>query len=361
MKNNIQDIFDVLNNYISTRKAQDSDMLSLYINIDMKNPANHKERPAWLIEVRNQLSELAEKYGDDILTEIDSELTWKAVENRIIDKVESLDLKGRSIAIFTDFEEDFVVQLPLPVQTKAYYGIPQVKQLLSLLHRYGKYLVILFSETEHRILSVDLPAELEEGVLESGIDAGVFLRPGGRKARTQASERRALDAERRVIREAAEEINAYFLETSEFDRIVFGGNLKIANSVSHALHHTVSDKVVSIEPIPFEATHSQILETVKMIAEEYESLEDVYKMKQLIIRRETCGRAAVGKEAVLEALSLGQVKTLYIPYPIESDEFDPLLIKGVQAGADIELVHGEAAQTLNYLGGAGATLYYTFD
>lgn len=358
MKNTINDIFDVLRNYLQLHEDSRSKMLSLYINTDSKDSNNQRQRPAWQIELSNQMYALRENHGDEALRDIDPMLTWNAIEDRIVAKISGLKPAGRSVVVFTDLVDDILIELPVPVETKAYFGQPQVKQLLSHLHRYGKYLVILFSENEHKVVSIDVPTSVGEANFESSIESGVFLRPGGKKSRTQASERRDLDSERRVTREAAREINRYFMGDTRFDRIVFGGNLKIAHSVKSALHHTVSEKLVSVEPIPFDATTEQLERTIKLLADEYEEIHDNTLVLELLIRRDTCGRGVAGVEDVLEALDNGQVRKVFLPYPIESDVFDTILVKALMANVEIELVHGKAAETLINLGGVGALLYY---
>ena len=49
--------------------------------------------------------------------------------------------------MFTDFDDDIVVDLPLPVDTRVYLGLPQVKHLLSHLHRFGKRNVLVRQRT----------------------------------------------------------------------------------------------------------------------------------------------------------------------------------------------------------------------
>ena len=59
------------------------------------------------------------------------------------------------------------------------------------------------------------------------------------------------------------------------------------------------------------------------------------------------------------ALQKGAVKTLVLPYPIGSEDFDPLLIDGTLHNAEIEFVHGDAAAKLTQFGGIGACPYYS--
>jgi hypothetical protein len=53
------------------------------------------------------------------------------------------------------------------------------------------------------------------------------------------------------------------------------------------------------------------------------------------------------------------VKTLILPYPIDSEAFDPLLIQATLNNAEIEVVQGDAAAKLKAFGGIGANLYYS--
>jgi len=59
------------------------------------------------------------------------------------------------------------------------------------------------------------------------------------------------------------------------------------------------------------------------------------------------------------SLGLGQVKTLILPYPIDAEKFDVLMVDAIVNGADTEFVYGPAADRLNEFGGIGARLYYS--
>ncbi|WP_087018253.1 hypothetical protein [Thaumasiovibrio subtropicus] len=358
MKNILQEVFETLRDFLSVNSPEQSHMLTVYANLDQANPLNRKERPAWLIELKNTFDNLSEEQKNALMTFDGASLTWNGIEEQIISTLEQHEAKGRSVVVFTDLSDTVVIDLPLPVKTGVYYGIPQVKHMLSQLHRYGQYLVVLFSEREHRTVFVDVPTLVSEGTLQSSLGEGIFLRPGGNKTRTQASERRNLDTERRMLREAAGEINDYFMDEPLFDRIVFGGNLKIAHGVKNNLHHAVAEQLVSIEPIPFDATDEQLRETVSILADEYEAVHDLALIQELILRGETCGRAASGMDEVMDALQNGQVRKLYLPYPMDADDFDTLLIEAVLENVEVELVHGIAAETLREMGGVGAALYY---
>jgi predicted GTPase len=162
-----------------------------------------------------------------------------------------------------------------------------------------------------------------------------------------------------VVAEAADQINAYFMGDSEIERIVFGGNLKLAHAVKHQLHPSVADMLVSIEPIDIKSTNDEVAAAVKRIAEEHEQEHDLALMNDLVSRRHACGTAVLETQGVQIALESGQAQKLVIAMPIESDKFDPLLIDAVINNVEIEFVHAAAADQLNSFGGVAAKLYYS--
>ncbi|MGL6260007.1 baeRF10 domain-containing protein [Vibrio sp. WXL103] len=358
MNNTIQDLFTSLREYIDTHQQTKSNMMTVYANLDPSDKNNQRERPAWMIELKNQFDNLTPEQKREAENMVGSALTWEFIEERTLDAFHQHEAQGKAAMILTDFVDGIIVDLPLPVENQVYYGLPQVSHLMSQLHRYGKYLVVLFSENEHRVISANLNTVGAEELIDSGIHAGVFLRPGGKKARTQASARRDLDTESRVYKNAAREINAYFMDDPEFDRIIFGGNLKIANQVKNELHHSVSEKLVTIEPIAFEASDQEVKIIVRAIADEYEATHDISLVQELVTRRNVCGRTAFGKEEVLAALRSGQAQRVYVPYPIVVEKFNEVLVESMANNVDVEIIHGEAAERLISLGGVGATLYY---
>jgi peptide subunit release factor 1 (eRF1) len=242
------------------------------------------------------------------------------------------------------------------VETRLYYGLPQIKHLLFALDQYKKYLVILFSGADARLLEVFLTRTTEELRVETDHE---LARRFGRKAKTLAADRRDAEFERRFVREAATEINQYFLDHPDFERLVFGGNLKQAHAVRSALHPAAKELVVAVEPIDFKLPDDEIARMVKRIAGHYEQEHDVAVVDDLVTRYNRKGSATLEKQGVETALSQGRVKTLVIPYPIDKEDFDPLIVEATVHGAGIEFVYGEGADKLNEFGGIGATLYYS--
>lgn len=359
MKQKIRTIIDSLSDYITQHNYLDTPMLTAYVAVDSTDQDNRRDRPAWLIELKNESKRLEEQHGAEALNSRDAKRKWADTEASIMSHLQESKPQGRSIVIFTDHEDFLTVDLPVSLPTKLFYGPPQIKPLLFALDSHKKYMVALFSEEETKILEVFLTSAASDIRVQTGSTGGASLRPGGRKSRTQASDRRDLDSERRVAQEAAEEVNAYFLADPEIEHIVFGGNMKLAHAVKNALHPTVYASLVTIEPIAFESSNNDVATAVTRIADEQELAHDLALVNELISRRHACGTAVLETQSVTKALEQGQASKLVVSVPIDSDKFDRLLLKSLLTNCEIEFLHGAAAQKLNEFGGIAAQLYYS--
>ncbi|TWU21851.1 baeRF10 domain-containing protein [Bythopirellula polymerisocia] len=359
MKKRIQAILDSLRTFIVEHKYEDTPILTAYVGIDSMDQDNRRDRPAWLIELKNEAKRLEEQHGTENLKRRDTRRKWENTEEMIMAHLQDSKPQGRSIVIFTDHEDFLTVDLPIPMKTQLFYGVPQVKPFLFALDSYKKCLVVLFSEQEGKLLEVFLTAPTGEALVQTPSMGSISLRPGGNKSRTQASDRRDLDTERRIVKEKAEEVNAYLLADPEIQHVIFGGNLKLAHAVKNALHPAVSESLVTVEPISYEASNNQTAEIAKRIADEKELEHDLALVNELISRRHACGTAVLETQGVLLALEQGQASKLVVSVPIDSDKFDQLLIKSILNNCEIEFLHGEAAKKLNEFGGIAAVLYYS--
>lgn len=359
MKKIVQEILNSLRTFIVEHQYEETPILTAYVDVDSTDQDNRRDRPAWLIELKNEAKRLEEKHGPEATAGREAKRTWAETEARIMSHLQQSKPQGRSIVIFTDHEDFLTVDLPVSMPTRLFYGTPQLKPLLFALDSHKKYMVVLFSEEETKFLEVFLTAPADEVRVQTGAEGGTSLRPGGRKSRTQASDRRDLDSERRVVNEAAAEVNEYFLADPEIEHIVFGGNLKLAHAVKNSLHATVYASLVTIEPIAFESSSNEIAAAVKKIADEQELAHDLALVNDLISRRHACGTAVLETQGVTQALEQGQASKLIVSVPIDSDKFDELLVKSLLNNCEIEFVHGEAAKQLKEFGGVAAQLYYS--
>ncbi len=359
MKKEIQDVLDALRTFIIEHQYEDTSMLTAYVGFDTTAQDNQRERPAWLIELKNESKLIEEQLDSEALKRLDTQNKWKNTEEMIMSHLETNKPEGRSTVIFTDHQDFLTLNLPIPLQTKLYYGAPQLKPLLFSLDHYKKFAVVLFSEEEAKIHEVFLTVPSEEARVQTGPLGGISLRPGGQTARTQASKRRDLETERQVVKVAAEEINKYLQSDFKIEHFVFGGNLKIAHAVKNALHPSINASLITIQPMSFDSTNNEIAKNVKDIAESRETEHDLALVDELVSRRHACGTAVLEPQGVRLALEQGQVSKVVFSVPFECENFDKLVIKCILNNCDIEFLHGKAAAKLNEFGGVAAVLYYS--
>ncbi|MEM8885656.1 MAG: hypothetical protein AAGD14_16445 [Planctomycetota bacterium] len=352
MQAKVQEILSSFRAYVEAHDYRKTPILTVYVDIDPTNPDNRKERPAWLIELGNERKKIRDALPEEELKRRASLEKWAAVEEYLTQHLRHRRPEGRSVVLFTDLEDYLVIDLPVSLPTRIYWGTPQLKHLLFALDMYEKYLTVVFggagADLHEVFLSRTVGAHSVEG---SG--------PGPERGeKNLARERRELATERKQTREIAQEIEDHFRTDSDFRRIVFGGNLKQAHAVKNALHPSIANLVVAMEAMDARITDGEVAERVTAIANEVELENDRAVVRNLLEQFHAKGRAVVERQGVETALQEGRVRTLVLPYPVPSDEFDPLLIEATLGNAEIEFVYGDAAAKLAEFGGIGAFLYY---
>ena len=67
MKKKIQEIFDTLRNFITEHQYEETPVLTAYVAVDSTDQDNRRDRPAWLIELKNEAKRLEEQHGTCLL------------------------------------------------------------------------------------------------------------------------------------------------------------------------------------------------------------------------------------------------------------------------------------------------------
>lgn len=356
MKTRINDVLQRFRDFVRSDDFENRPVLTAYVNLDPTDPDNRKDRPAWLIELKNAAKELEEELDQEKLKRRAAQNKWANTEDMVADYLSQHPVSGRSAVLFTDHNEVVAVDMPLPTKTRLYYGLPQLKEMLFNLDQYKKYLVVLTSGSDVRVIEVFVARATEELVLKTNHDlAGRF----GRSGHTHKHVSRAEEYERKFTKEVATELNRYFLSDPDVERLVLGGNLKSAHAIKNALHPLVRTNLVAVERIDFTTSENDVAETVRGISDRFELEHDLGVVDDLVAAYNRDGSAVVEYQGVQTALSKGLAKTVVVPYPMDASEFDSLIVQATRTGAEIEFVYGKAAEKLNEFGGVGATLYYS--
>jgi hypothetical protein len=356
MKGRINQVLEGFRSFVASHEDSREAILTVYADVDPTNPDNRKERPAWLIELGQQMKAVREALPEGELKRRASQQRWKAAEEYVFNHLRESKHSGRSVVLFSDLEDFEVIELPVSLPTRAYYGLPQLKHLLFALDMYEKYLVALFSGSTVRMSEVFLSRTAGESVASS---TQAEVNPDGRTTTAEKQARRDREMDLRHVREAARAVEAQFMEDPDFNRIVFGGNLERAHAVKNALHPATARLVVAVEPIDAKIDDTALARHVTTIAERYELEYDLAVVADLVERSGSNGAAVMERQRVEAALQRGAVKTLVLPYPIDAEGFDSMIVDATLRNAQVEFVCGAAAERLAEYGGIGADLYFS--
>lgn len=350
---NINEILKTFRDFVINEDYKNTPILSAYINIDTTDPANNKEHSAWKIALKDEEKKLKKLLNPEEFKRRSSLKKWDNVEEMATDYLQRHKITGRSVVLFSNLTDVIAIDMPVPCKTRLYYGFPQVQQLLFAIDQYKKYLVILPSGFNARFIEVFLTRSTKDIVIKTDIE---HFHHFGRTANTIAHERRDLEFEHRFSKEIAEYINTYFLKNQDISRIIFGGNQKEAHAIKKHMHPKIQELIVAMIPIDFKLSHTEVAKIIQPIAINYEEQHDLSVVANL---ESNYYESAKGLEAVEKAFSLGDVRELFISYPMDSDIFNEIILEATLNGSKIEFVYGKAAEELNKFGGIGAILYYS--
>lgn len=363
MKSTVNEILASFRDYVENHRYRETPILTAYVNVDPTDENNRKERPAWKIALKNEITRLSEAIDPDELRRRETQRKWANTEGMVTDYLSWRKPEGRSVALFTDHNDYVAIDLPIPVETRLYYGVPQIKPMLFALDQYKQYDVVLVSGADARIVRVFLTRTTGELRIETEHEPGRekegrYFRRLGRFSATPAKERRDAELERRFASEVADAVNRQF-QVEPCERLVLGGNLKQAHAVKNLLHPAAREKLVAVETIDFKLPDADLGKVVKAIAEQHEAEHDLAVVEDLVSRFNRGRTAVLEEQGVVSALERRNIKRLVLPYPIDVEKFDALIVDATISGAEVEFVLGPAAERLQEFGGIGADLFYS--
>lgn len=344
--------------------AQD-DYLSLYLDTDPADPKNQSETPAWQIFLKNAVSQIeadldpvqTRQWKNVRLSDDDPDKAWARTRKRLEKYITNYRPQGKTLVLFISPGGEHRYELPVRLSNTYHYGKPHIQEFLWALDEYQRHLVVLMAEDEARVLRVALGRAATDTTVESDQK---WLRQQRKAAHEANIESRRDELTRRFIRSIAADADKFFLQHPDIERIVVGGDEKLANSLLGAVHPAVRDRVIGVLPIPFESPPQEIAERIRDTAEAAEREYEDELVAGVINQARAGGRGAKGRVAVARALDRAAVRLIALPYPA-GDEMEPLLLQAVRQGCRVEFLHGEAADRARAAGGIVAQLYYAIN
>ncbi|MDO5534605.1 MAG: host attachment protein [Propionibacteriaceae bacterium] len=338
-------------------------VVSLYLDTDPRKPENTSSSPAWLVELRNQLSAVGEAI--DAAGDRDTVLAWREASGRIEERVRDLPAaaRGRSLALFTtvDGAWERVVSSQLPVRAAggSFDDRPHIAPLADLADR-GRPIGIVTVDSDEMALLVWADgriADADETGVASDLDAYRSTLQSGEgghapRLRTHAEQlgNRADEHGRKFLAEAAATL-ASGLGEVDVDALVIVHGAGVLGEFVDNLPAEVADTVAAT--IEANVTGVDANTLVDRIADDLDAVarsRGEAVAADAVARAASGGAGAVGAQTVLKALAEHRVSELVVAPDLDLDEASvgpvaETFLADVPAELMVERVLGQAIST----------------
>jgi hypothetical protein len=346
---------------------RDQSVLSVYVNFDVKDPAN---RRAWRLDLRHALDEIGKTLSAASHAERQA---FARCRQKAEERLEPVDVALASpgwAGFFGAAGTEQVAELPASVPTMAAWNsgpslAPYVRALKegrpviavvidsrkARFFRYASRHLEPLPDIHSRIIT-EVPARLSR-------PARVGFHSGTR-GQTAADElqRQQRDATARMVAEVAKHLSDL---AGPDGWIVIGGIDTVAKSVFGHLPTTLQTRASVSPALDVHATRATVAAVTRKAASSMRDAADVARLDETRAEAEAHGRGATGLADTLQALDERRVRELLFTrtflegHPTEAENAVRLALR---SGATVEHVSGVAAEHLDQLGGIAARLWY---
>lgn len=299
--------------------------------------------------------------------------------------------RGQSVAIFGDASEPFwqTFDLNASLHNQAWWErTPYVRPLLEILDEYERFGVILTNKTQARLFTVFL-GEIEEQHEAFATAAVKHLKgPARDQLRSQLDMQRKAHMHVQWHLKHVAAMMERLMHAYEIDRLIIAGPVEAASELQRLLSKRLRARVVGTLTLPIRASAHQVLEATLQIEQEVERAAENEKVEELLTAAAKHNQAKRGLKAILPALNAGHIWQLIYAEGFTApgskcprcaslflgrqklctscgakllaveDLVECLLENVFNAGGQVEMVRGAAAQRLQSAGGIGAFLRF---
>jgi hypothetical protein len=302
-------------NILKQLESIKDNIFSLYLDV---NPASLENvRDAYITRVKDALQDIS----------IPKALGEQVLERLVTDRLAS---QGRTLVLFASENIEnlfhiFNLQVELPFVSAhdgiiAYWGAPYLAPFLLVLDEYERYAVVYLDKERWRYFEIFL-GEIEElhdafiavdtdawrQLSESSIGApGVIARGGSGK---DLFEKRLDSWKHRFYKDTAKLLEQ-IVQKKKLDRLILIGSSEHLSDFEHTLSKHLQENVVEHLPPPSDPGASQ--NQVKLLVDPVIHRAKREKEKKLLKQIRESG--IWGLENVLEALQIGQLHVLALPW-----------------------------------------------
>ena len=353
-------------------------VLSVYLDLNPQRQARHAYRMVL----------------EDLAKEIRSRLDRKEREGfqaemtRVQEWLEGQALQGNGLALFSSEPRKFFQTHWLPIRVRdhlAWELTPDVAPLLEVADEYERYAVALVEQDRARLFTVFMGAIEESDALRDKLVPSRHDQGGVSQSHFQHHhDLHVLWHLKRV----AGRLAALF-RSRPFDRLILAGPEEVTSELRPLLPDPLARRVVAVVPLETYANQREILEKTLEIEARIEREAEERLLGELLESAGAGGRATRGLAPTLEALWLGEVRTLVVADGAQAEgsecpncgRLEPgdvatcpacgsatrpvhdvvhrAMARTIEQAGRVEVVHGEAARRLLEVGGGlGALLRF---
>ncbi len=353
-------------------------VLSVYLDFDPQRPAKRSYRA--------ELQDLAKEVRPNLAR--NEREVFQAEVTRVQEWLDENPARGKGVALFSSGPRKFFQAYWLPVRVANHLTWEprlDVAPLLEVSDEYERYAVALVEMNRARLFTVFMGTIEESDALR---DKEVPPRHDqGGVSQSHFQHHHDLHVLWHLKR-VAERLAALF-RRRPFDRLILAGPEEVTGEFRSLLPDPLARRVVAVVPLETYANDRQILEKTLEVEARVEREAEERLLQELLETAGAGARATVGTGQTLEALWLGEVRTLVVAEGAGSEgsecstcgrlEPDTLatcpacgnpmrpvhnvvhraMARTIEQAGRVEVVHGEAARRLLEAGGGlGALLRF---
>jgi len=301
---------------------RETNVLTLYLDVDPTKPENQRAMPAFRIWLKNGLQALG------VALPKEQSKAFDKAASRVSDYVQYYLPAGKGLSLLAGDDLWKVFDLPLPVTNEIHWGRPHLSQLLWLLDEYEGYGVVLVDKEKARFFTVYLGTIFEQKEMHLSLDTShwkekdqvapslpQFDRIGG--SNRNAFEARLDEQIQRFLRDVAE-FTEHFVFESGVEWLFLAGADAVHN-LQVLLSPEVAEKIVAIVPMEMSADEHALLEKtwpLQRAEVERGNLQLVRRVVEQAVGRE---EVVTGVQPTLTSLQQGRLQLLIASREISAE------------------------------------------
>ncbi len=286
----------------------DSQVLSLYVNVDQSEAANLNRGFETVVE------NLFRRMGEDITSSGSDRHRLDIECKRVLEFLKDYTPKGVGLVVFSDSKHDLWWQrdLQVNVETEGRWSPqPWVRPLLELLEDHDHFGVVLIDKQHAKILTVDATGINQHADIQSDVP-NKHATTGTDHIWSQTQMDR--DHTKHIkwyAKRVADELAAV-VDGNKITRLVIGGPVEATTIFTGELPRRFQQMIIDTISIPIDAGHERLSNELRAIQERAEHADEFKLVESMITSAHKGDRAVLGISETLSSIQEGRVHVMVV-------------------------------------------------